>query len=74
MPTKTDITAVFHVSTNGTAACPVCKHFIDTSTFFDAMVNHMIGHGWTVEHIGQETVYDSNHHAHQHTVAVIAQR
>jgi hypothetical protein len=68
------ISAVHHISTNISAGCPVCSAHLKAHEDFDGAVNHMIGHGWTVEHIGSETIHDEHGKPWHTTVAVVAQR
>jgi hypothetical protein len=73
MPSPKPIASVYTVSTDLGKKCPVCSEFLQGHKDFSGAVNHVIGHGWTVEHIGSETAHGDAGLWHS-TVAVLAAR
>jgi hypothetical protein len=71
-PIKTAL--VIHISTNVSRGCPVCRKFsVGGSDDWEASVNHMLGHGWQLIHVGTETGFGSDHDPAHHTVAVLVE-
>lgn len=67
------IKSVVQVSTSRGGACPEkCGENFDPDTFTRS-VNHLLSqHGYKVEHIGQETSWDSDGRPWQSTIAVLS--
>jgi len=67
------IKSIVHVSTNGGGMCPACSTILQPRDDFDGAVNHLLQqHGYKMEHVGQETSWDSEGRPWQSTVAVLS--
>jgi len=73
MPTATellkDIKRVVHIDSETRDACPVCDVGVQAS--FEESVNHLLGHGYQLLHIGQESARNEAGDRWQRTVAVL---
>ena len=64
------VQSVVRVSTNEGGWCAICEKTLSGHDDFDGAVNHLIGHGYRVLHIGTETEYLSEGLGHS-TIAVL---
>ena len=73
--TKANVDRIIHVSTGVVGgSCELCQSGFGTPGLpdFENKVNHYLGHGLTLLHVGQETDEDRDGKRHwQHTVAVL---
>lgn len=61
-----------HISTNVGRACPLCTEGPNLlgDDYFEKMSNHLLAHGLTCIHVGQETINSSDGKPWQTTVGV----
>lgn len=65
------IGSVVTLSSNISQGCQVCNGWLDGEKL-DAAINHYIGHGWRLLHVGQEThPHHTDGSAWHSTVAVV---
>ena len=51
-----DVSQVIHIRSNEGRGCPFCKkHHLDGDAF-DAAINHVLSHGFSLLHVGSETI------------------
>ncbi len=62
---------VVYLSTDVSKRCPDCNYFPDRDADFGETINHHLGHGFTVLHVGQETEGGDGGALWQVTVAVL---
>jgi hypothetical protein len=53
--------------------CPGCEEYSGLSDDLDERVNHLIGHGWKVLHVGQETTDGMGGEPWQRTTVVLGE-
>jgi hypothetical protein len=67
-----DVEQIIHISSSVSSNCSVCGQiFPGMDPDFAEMVNHYIGHGLTLLHIGQETTRDDQGAPWHSTVALL---
>jgi hypothetical protein len=72
-------TKIISVHSHESGGCPICRADMaddlkDPSLMFDAQVNHLLGHGLVLLHVGQQTEADpqpTEIYVYQGTVAVL---
>lgn len=66
-----DVQQIVHISSNITRTCPVCRNRMLGADRWEDSVNHVLGHGWKLLHVGGERDEDSSGKTIHHTVAVL---
>ena len=65
-----DVTSTVQIHTNhGTFHCPDCGESVYVGT--DKAINHMLGHGYKLLHVGSEWGEDREGKSVSHTVALL---
>jgi hypothetical protein len=71
-----DIRETFEIHTNiGPVVCPTCQESLSdvglSSDRIDRAINHLLGHGWRLLHVGSEWGRDEQGKSISHTVAFL---
>ena len=65
---------VFKVSSNEGRSCPSCTKWLDGHGNWTDSVNHVLGHGWRLLHVGGEASTDDQGKSIEFTVAVLGKQ
>jgi hypothetical protein len=71
------IAQVFEVRSGMSGPCVICEQWRPSDPreyTVEALINHMLGHGLELLHIGQETVWGRDENPSQVTAAILGQR
>ena len=72
MGDATDVEQILTISSTESRGCPICKKkTLDGTMDFDGAVNHVIGHGWNLLHVGSQDVTGMKGEPYRTTVAVL---
>ena len=68
-----DIIKTFEIHTNiYPTICPECGEILDIrGDTIDHAINHVLGHGWRLLHVGSERGDDADGRSVSHTVAIL---
>jgi hypothetical protein len=67
-------TEVYKVSSGVSQKCPACSEFLEGRPFWERSVNHVLGHGWRLLHVGSEAEHDNDGKTIHFTVAVLGKQ
>ena len=62
---------VIHLSSDEWEGCPHCQEWSSKDKDLGEVINHYLGHGYELLHVGQETTRDMDGNPWQKTVAVM---
>jgi hypothetical protein len=69
-----DTKETYKISSDVGRRCPACSTFLDGNRDFDDAVNHVLGHGWKLLHVGSEVGDGSDGKPVHFTVAVLGRQ